>query len=112
ELPVNVVDASQQIVADCNSGGKIGRSSFIVTGRGGMVADPTEPLIADDAVLADWITLSPESKNRAEGRKNRVIVQKQGNTEESQKVNSVNVPTQIVEAQGWVIDANGNVVLV
>ncbi|MHC5762181.1 two-partner secretion domain-containing protein [Nostoc sp.] len=113
ELPVNLVDASQQIVADCNSGGKIGRSSLIVTGRGGMVADPTQPLISDDAVLADWITLSPESKNRAEGRNNRVVVQKQRNTEDiSQKVNSVNVPNQIVEAQGWVIDANGNVVLV
>lgn len=113
QLPVNLVEASQQIVADCNSGGKTGRSSFIVTGRGGMVADPTQPLISDDAVLADWITLSPESKNRAEGRNNRVVVQKQRNTEEmSQKVNSVNVPNQIVEAQGWVIDANGNVVLV
>lgn len=113
QLPVNLVDASHQIVADCNSGGKTGRSSFIATGRGGVIADPTQPLISDDAVIADWIILSPESKNRAEGRNNRVFVHKQRNTEEkSQKVNSVNVPTEIVEAQGWVIDANGNVVLV
>jgi filamentous hemagglutinin family protein len=105
ELPVNLVDTSQQIVADCDSGGKTGRSSFIATGRGGLVDDPTQPLIADDAVLVDWIALSPENKNRADG------IQK--NTEEKlQKVNSVNEPTQIVEAQGWVIDANGNVVLV
>ncbi|MBG1243392.1 two-partner secretion domain-containing protein [Nostoc sp. NZL] len=113
ELPVNLVDASQQIAADCNSGGKIARSSFIATGRGGLVADPTQPLIADDAVLADWITLSPESQNRAGGIHKRAVVQAQRNTEEkSQKVNSVNEPTQIVEAQGWVMDANGNVVLV
>ncbi|WP_375510050.1 filamentous hemagglutinin N-terminal domain-containing protein [uncultured Nostoc sp.] len=113
ELPTNMVDASQQIVAACDSGGKIGRSSFITTGRGGLVADPTQPLIADDAVLADWITLSPESKNRAGVIQKKVAVQPQQNTEEkSQKVNSVNEPTQIVEAQGWVIDANGNVVLV
>ncbi|MEH2237096.1 filamentous hemagglutinin N-terminal domain-containing protein [Nostoc sp.] len=113
ELPVNLVDASQQIAAGCNSGGKIARSSFISTGRGGLVADPTQPLIADDAVLADWITLKPESKNRAGGIHKRAAVQAQRNTEEkSQKVNSVNEPTQIVEAQGWVIDANGNVVLV
>ncbi|MBN3907174.1 MAG: filamentous hemagglutinin N-terminal domain-containing protein [Nostoc sp. NMS1] len=113
ELPVNLVDASQQIVAGCNSGVKIARSSFIATGRGGLAADPTQPLIADDAVLADWITLSPESQNRAEGIQNRVVVHKQRNTEEkSQKVNSVNEPTQIVEAQGWVVDADGNVVLV
>ncbi|MEJ6485062.1 filamentous hemagglutinin N-terminal domain-containing protein [Nostoc punctiforme UO1] len=113
ELPVNLVDASEQIAAGCNSGAKIGRSSFIATGRGGLVADPTQPLIADDAVLADWITLEPESKNRAAGIQKRSVLQAQQNTEEkSQKVNSVNEPTQIVEAQGWVMDANGNVVLV
>ncbi|MEH2118289.1 two-partner secretion domain-containing protein [Nostoc sp.] len=113
ELPVNLVDASQQIVADCNSGAKIARSSFIRTGRGGLIADPTQPLIADDAVLADWITLSPESQNHAESIPKRAVVQAQRNTEDkSQKVNSVNEPTQIVEAQGWVIDANRNVVLV
>ncbi|WP_298920519.1 filamentous hemagglutinin N-terminal domain-containing protein [uncultured Nostoc sp.] len=113
ELPVNLVDASQQIVANCNSGAKIARSSFIRTGRGGLIADPTQPLIADDAVLADWITLSPESQNHAGGIQKRAVVQAQRNTEDkSQKVNSVNEPIQIVEAQGWVIDANGNVVLV
>ncbi|WP_366933355.1 filamentous hemagglutinin N-terminal domain-containing protein [Nostoc sp. NMS7] len=113
QLPVNLVDASQQIVADCNTGGKIAKSSFIATGRGGLAPDPTEPLIADDAVLADWITLEPESKNRAGGIQKRVVVHKQRNTEQkSQKVNFVNEPTQIVEAQGWVIDADGNVVLV
>ncbi|MEH2155679.1 two-partner secretion domain-containing protein [Nostoc sp.] len=113
ELPVNLVDASQQIAAGCDSGGKIGRSSFIATGRGGLVADPTQPLIAEDAMLADWITLSPESQKRASGIQKKAVVQAQRNTEEkSQKANFVNEPTQIVEAQGWVIDANGNVVLV
>ncbi|MCC5617182.1 filamentous hemagglutinin N-terminal domain-containing protein [Nostoc sp. CHAB 5836] len=113
QLPTNLVDASQQIAAGCDSGGRIARSSFITTGRGGLVADPTQPLIADDAVLADWITLEPESQNRAGGIQKRAVVQAQRNTEEkSQKVNSVNEPTQIVEAQGWIIDANGNVVLV
>ncbi|MBD2243822.1 filamentous hemagglutinin N-terminal domain-containing protein [Nostoc sp. FACHB-888] len=113
ELPVNLVDASQQIAAGCDSGGKIARSSFIATGRGGIVADPTQPLISDDAVLADWIALSPESQNIAGGIQKRVAVKAQRDTEEkSQKVNSVNEPDEIVEAQGWVMDANGNVVLV
>ncbi|MEH2367615.1 filamentous hemagglutinin N-terminal domain-containing protein [Nostoc sp.] len=113
ELPVNLVDASRQIVASCSSGGKIARNSFITTGRGGLVADPTEPLIADDAVLADWIALPPENQNRAGGIQKRAVVQAKRNTEQkSQKVNFVNEPTQIVEAQGWVVDANGNVVLV
>ncbi|PHM09867.1 two-partner secretion domain-containing protein [Nostoc sp. 'Peltigera malacea cyanobiont' DB3992] len=113
ELPVNLVDASQQIAASCSSGGKIARNSFITTGRGGLVADPTEPLIADDAVLADWIAIPPENQNRASGIQKIAVAQAQRHTEEkSQKVNFVNEPTQIVEAQGWVMDANGNVVLV
>ncbi|MBD2243825.1 filamentous hemagglutinin N-terminal domain-containing protein [Nostoc sp. FACHB-888] len=112
ELPVNLVEASQQIVAGCDSGGKIGRSSFIATGRGGLAPDPTEPLMAD-AVLADWITLSPESQNSAGGIQKKVAVKAQQNIgRKLQKFNSVNEPTQIVEAQGWVRDANGNVVLV
>ncbi len=112
ELPVNLVDASQQITTGCNFGGRIARSSFVATGRGGIQANPTELLIAEDAVLADWISLSPESQNLADGIQKRVV-QAQRNTEEKpQKVNDVNETTQIVEAQGWIVDANGNVVLV
>ncbi|MBD2514922.1 filamentous hemagglutinin N-terminal domain-containing protein [Nostoc sp. FACHB-973] len=111
QLPVNLVDASQQIVAGCGSGAKIARSSFTNTGRGGTAPDPTQLLMAD-AVLADWITLNPESENRAEETDNKVVVQTQRNTEKSQKVNSVNEPSEIVEAQGWIMDADGNVVLV
>ncbi|MBD2680384.1 MULTISPECIES: filamentous hemagglutinin N-terminal domain-containing protein [Nostoc] len=110
ELPANLVDPSQQIAAGCGSGAKTARSSFNNIGRGGTTPDPTQPLMAD-AVLADWITLNPESENRANGMNNRVVVEKQQNTK-SQKVNSVNEPSEIVEAQGWVTDANGNVVLV
>ncbi|MFN6538495.1 MAG: filamentous hemagglutinin N-terminal domain-containing protein [Nostoc sp. EkiNYC01] len=110
QLPINIVDASQQIVAGCGSGAKTARSSFTNTGRGGTAPDPTEPLMTD-AVLADWITLNPENENPAEGIDNKVV-QAQRNTEEPQKVNSVNEPSEIVEAQGWILDADGNVVLV
>ncbi|WP_392534526.1 filamentous hemagglutinin N-terminal domain-containing protein [Nostoc sp. C117] len=111
ELPTNLVDASQQIVAGCGSGAKIARSSFITTGRGGVAANPTEPLTSD-AVLADWIAPNPESDNRAEGIQKKVAQAQQNTEDKSQKVNSVNEPNEIVEAQGWVMDANGNVVLV
>ncbi|MBX9258666.1 filamentous hemagglutinin N-terminal domain-containing protein [Desmonostoc muscorum CCALA 125] len=110
QLPVNLVDASQQIVAGCGSGAKIARSSFTNTGRGGTAPDPTQLLMAD-AVLADWITLNPENENSAEGIDNKVV-QAQRNTKQPQKVNSVNEPSEIVEAQGWIMDADGNVVLV
>jgi filamentous hemagglutinin family protein len=110
ELPTNLVDASQQIAADCSSGAKTGRSSFSNIGRGGTTLDPTQPLMAD-AVLADWITLNPESKNRVD-RINKKYFQTQQNIEKLGKTNSLNEPSEIVEAQGWILNTNGDVVLV
>ncbi|WP_138504289.1 filamentous hemagglutinin N-terminal domain-containing protein [Nostoc sp. PA-18-2419] len=111
QLSVNLVDASQQIVAGCGSRTKMAKSTFTNTGRGGISADPTQPLMAD-AVLANWITPNSESENHPEAIKSKVVVQSQPNTESSQKVNYINEPTEIVEAQGWIMDSDGNVVLV
>ncbi|MEH2071918.1 MAG: filamentous hemagglutinin N-terminal domain-containing protein [Nostoc sp.] len=112
ELPVNVVNASGQIVAECNASGKSRGNSFSVMGRGGVPSNPVEPLTAEP-MLVDWIALEPKAKNTVDGVQNRVVISKQRNTEHPlEKVNSVEQPTQIVEAQGWVVDANGNVVLV
>ncbi len=112
ELPVNAVNASGQIAAECNASGKPSSNSFTVMGRGGVPSNPIEPLTAD-RVLVDWIALAPEAKNSVDAIQNRVIISKQRNREHTlQKVNSVNQPAQIIEAQGWVVDANGNVVLV
>ena len=41
DLPDNTIDASKQVLASC---GASSGSSFAVTGRGGLPADPTEPL--------------------------------------------------------------------
>jgi filamentous hemagglutinin family protein len=112
ELPVNAVDASGQVAAECNASGKLSGNSFTVMGRGGVPSNPVEPLTAD-RVLVDWIALEPEAKNSVDGVENKVVISKQRNRERTlQKVNSVNQATQIVEAQGWIVDANGNVVLV
>ncbi|MEH2068739.1 MAG: filamentous hemagglutinin N-terminal domain-containing protein [Nostoc sp.] len=111
QLSVNLVDASEQIVAGCGSRIKMAKSTFTNTGRGGILADPTQPLMAD-AVVVDWITPNPESENRPEAIKSKVVVQSQPNRDSPQEVNSVNEPTEIVEAQGWIMDGNGNVVLV
>ncbi|QSJ21104.1 filamentous hemagglutinin N-terminal domain-containing protein [Nostoc sp. UHCC 0702] len=108
ELPVNAVDAQDKIVAGCNSAQRIAKASFITTGRGGIASSPTDALISD-AVLTDWIVLEGQDENRAASVHNRPVTPNQSN---ALKINSVNSPTQIVEAQGWVMDSNGNVVLV
>jgi len=103
ELPTNLVDASGKIVTACNPGGKFRKSSLVATGRGGIAPSPTDPLIGD-AVLADWITLGAEGDSVSDTQNNGVTP--------AQNSNNVNPPTEIVEAQGWVVDAEGKVHLV
>ncbi len=73
------------------------QNSFTITGRGGLPPNPrTEPL-TPDAVQLDWVTLNPKAENRV-------------STNVSNQANSSS-PAPIVEAQGWVINAKGEVVL-
>ncbi|WP_414576326.1 filamentous hemagglutinin N-terminal domain-containing protein [Anabaena sp. CCY 9402-a] len=120
ELPTNLVDASRQIASVCHPSNNTVRSSFIATGRGGITPSPTDTLM-DDAVLTDWIELPVDRKNRADNLQPRT----EENTGKFKSGDGLR-PTvghrlrwaerhhssQIIEAQGWVIDPKGNVVLV
>ncbi|MCC5643558.1 filamentous hemagglutinin N-terminal domain-containing protein [Nostoc sp. CHAB 5824] len=94
-LPTEPVDTEVSQV--CQSSSAQNQSSFIITGRGGLPPNPrTEPL-SSDAVQVDWVTLKPMGKNRA-------------NTNVStQAISPTTAP--IVEAQGWVRNDKGEVVL-
>ncbi|MFN6571888.1 S-layer family protein [Dendronalium sp. ChiSLP03b] len=93
QLPENLIDASQQIVSSCNPGSLASRSSFTVTGRGGIARSPIEPLQAE-IPTARWITLDT------------------ANERQFSYINSQSPISEIVEAQGWIIDKNGTVSLV
>jgi large exoprotein involved in heme utilization and adhesion len=91
ELPVNIVDAQEQIAQGCSfRGEQIG--SFVVTGRGGLSDSPNE-MLTDDAIEVNLVTLDPKV-NRS-----------------SRNVSAI-APAPIVEAQGWIIGKNGKVLLV
>ncbi|MBR8836071.1 MAG: S-layer family protein [Stigonema ocellatum SAG 48.90 = DSM 106950] len=97
QLPINLVDATQQIDNSCNLGSKYRASSFVVTGRGGLPPNPrTEPL-SSDAVQVDWVTLNPTTENRS-----RPYVTKNLTPA---------TPAQIIQATGWMRNAKGEVVL-
>jgi large exoprotein involved in heme utilization and adhesion len=98
ELPTNVVDAQGLIDRSCTpGGGSAFNSSFTVTGRGGLPSNPTEPLNSD-AVVSGWVTLDSEAQNQDD-----VAIG-------SDRINTTTQP--IVEAQGWVRTADGQVILV
>ncbi|MCF2148678.1 S-layer family protein [Desmonostoc muscorum LEGE 12446] len=99
-LPTNLVDASQLIAQNCRNGGEATanqQSEFVVTGRGGLPPNPIEPLSSD----AIWQDLQPHA----------LLNEKVSGSKE--EVNLVSeTPSAIVEAQGWVIAADGSITLV
>jgi len=102
ELPANVLDAANLTVLGC--GGDRG-NSFAITGRGGLPTSPFDAL-SSDAVVVDWI--EPVAENTSRGAV-PVPARNQG-SRENFPVNSQE--SQLMEAQGWVIGANGEVELV
>ncbi|WP_414585569.1 filamentous hemagglutinin N-terminal domain-containing protein [Scytonema sp. PCC 10023] len=93
-LPAVPVDT--QVAQGCTADGSQAQSEFIITGRGGLPPNPGEALNTD-VVQVDLVTLNPE-----------VI---QSSTTAVSNNPTTPTPARIVEATGWVIDADGNVVL-
>jgi len=95
-LPAVPVDVEGLVDRSCRADVEQKESQFVVTGRGGLPPNPNEP-IRDDSVLTDWVSLNSQSQNPPRA---------------AATAPPVNSGTKkIVEAQGWEIDSNGNVIL-
>jgi large exoprotein involved in heme utilization and adhesion len=86
------------------------QSEFIITGRGGIPPNPREVLKSNN-VHVDWVSLDGDANNPS-GASSRETQERRSerNTQNIKNVN--NAPNEIVEAQGWVVDSNGDVILV
>ncbi|MCC5614773.1 filamentous hemagglutinin N-terminal domain-containing protein [Nostoc sp. CHAB 5836] len=93
-LPTVPVDT--QIAQTCTGGSRVAKSSFTIIGRGGLPPNPGNALNTD-AVQVDLVTLNPE-------------VGKSSTPAVSTNPTSP-APDPIVEASGWAIAANGDVIL-
>ena len=94
-LSLDTVDASQLIVRGCQGNPQY-LSQFMVTGRGGLPHNHSE-LIMNETVLDGWVTL-------ADNGEDEII-----NSASSQ---SKQASHEIVEATGWIINAQGKVILI
>jgi filamentous hemagglutinin family protein len=102
-LPTEVVDASNQIAQACGTrGAEAGKNEFTITGRRGMPSNPHEPLSSDEP-LEDIHPPAEFSSSRNSKPNARRIVTPQSVTS--------NAKPPIVEAQGWMINDKGQVVL-
>jgi filamentous hemagglutinin family protein len=97
-LPADVVDVSGLVAQGCSVDDvAAGESSFAITGRGGLPPTPAE-VTRSEPILAD-LGMTEKSKVNT----SRFPTP----SESSNKVN----PAPLVEARGWVIGSNGEVVL-
>ncbi len=102
-LPSDVVDASNQIAQNCPaSGGKIAQNEFIITGRGGLPDNPNE-MLSTDAVWTDLRNSGAVSRIQGEEPVAARAVSRQPPT--------ANRQPPFVEANGWVINDKGQVIL-
>jgi large exoprotein involved in heme utilization and adhesion len=102
-LPTEVVDASNQIDQTCSArGGEARKNEFIVTGRRGLPSNPYE-MLSNEQALED---VQPPSGFSSSRNSEPVAVR----TVTPQSATSKQKPP-IVEAQGWVINDKGQVVL-
>lgn len=115
ELPANAIDVSSLVSQGCARGREIRTArdlgEFFVTGRGGLPPSPGE-LVNSEDVLADWVALEPEAGS-AQGSEAQLSTQIEY-SESKVKVAELPeaTPAKIVEAQGWVVGPDGEVVLV
>jgi filamentous hemagglutinin family protein len=102
-LPIEVVDASNQIDQTCAAGrGEAGKNEFIIIGRGGLPSNPYEMLSPDDV----WEDVRPPS-----GFSHRRNSQPDAARIVTPQLTTGNPKQQLVEAQGWGINDKGQVVL-
>ncbi|MEH2182544.1 two-partner secretion domain-containing protein [Nostoc sp.] len=93
-LPSVPVDT--QVAQTCQAGGNLAKSSFTITGRGGLPPNPGEPLNAD-AVKVDLVSLNPKGD-----RGDRSFVPSKITTP---------APEPIIEATSLALNEKGEVVL-
>lgn len=93
ELPQNVVDQGQLIVT--NPCTQTAGNEFTITGKGGVPPNPNDVLSSDSTPFS-WVESARGGSQKTEVKKPEIEMQ----------------PQAVIPAQGWVMDAQGQVTLV
>jgi large exoprotein involved in heme utilization and adhesion len=98
-LPENVVDVESLVAKD--TCGADNRSAFVVTGKGGLPANPYD-LLRDSSLLVDWAKPNPEISNTSVENSQK---------SQNQSNHSPN-PVSLSQATTWRINPDGKIALI
>ncbi|AFY55264.1 filamentous hemagglutinin family N-terminal domain protein [Rivularia sp. PCC 7116] len=102
ELPTGLADSNQKIVAGCIANRA---SNFTVIGRGGLPENPSKLFVGNSPIvdLADLVPTSENQQSYIYSTSSEASINNSIN-------NSINKnKKEIVEAKGWILDAQGNI---
>jgi filamentous hemagglutinin family protein len=107
KLPEETVDRTQQIAQDCAAVGEEG-NKFIITGRGGLPQSPEEVLTRDTVLedLGGVVSWEQGTEQEEVGKASAT-----SSKFDFPEVIASPPPNQLVEAQGWIMGADGKVIL-
>lgn len=107
-LPPTINDTNALISQ--NSCHRKSSSSFIITGRGGLPSDPNQAVISEE-VLVNWVEMGsfvPSQEQLSQLNMSSIY-----NTHtHAQTEQATEITTPIVEAQNWVINNRGEIILI
>ncbi|XWK89926.1 MAG: S-layer family protein [Phormidium sp.] len=101
-LPTNVINVAGLVAQNACTPQQVEGSSFVVTGRGGLPPNPVNPA-SNEAVMVEWARVANVSQN--------ISSQRGTNRRSNSHARVARTNEQIVEAQGWLVGADGRVVL-
>ena len=94
----------------CRAPFSTGENSFIITERGGLPENP-RAILRDTSINPDWINLPPSKKGNRENLKKPQHRKQEHKAKRLQKNQPTDTPERIVEARGWYVNKDGDVVL-
>ena len=107
ELPTDVVDAAGLINRNICVAARRG-SEFVITGKGGLPPSPYN-VFTPDSTWEDW-SIGQQREISQSKPKSKPVTRKHSSHRKI-KLKKREQLSQIVQAQDWVVDGNGNVVL-
>jgi filamentous hemagglutinin family protein len=103
ELPETPVDPDQVVARDLCSPEKLAGSGFVVTGRGGLPASPSD-LFTNETMTLEWAAAGQETQPAHS-------TQGSASTQIASAGRGENFDIPLREAQGWMVAGNGQVIL-
>ena len=109
QAPLKLVNAEELIDDRCTRSETDKKSSFVITGRGGLPPSPND-VLQPESVITDWMTLDSQedqSQDTTRAAKSSALRAHPPNSVTSAAPNT----HELVEAQGWVYGSKGEVIL-